>query len=149
MNMPSAFEQFHRAMIQLEKEWRSATERSGLRHAIGDVHHHVCAALPMIQDAAFSDDELERGVFDRIAPDDRVLAHEAYLSVVALGQLAERAREEQLASTSALGMFDCALWGMLGELEPFVSRADVGLARVLLEGESVEKVAAEIRADGR
>lgn len=147
--MPSAYDQLRRAITYLEKEWRSASERSGLRRAIADVHRHVGAFLPVMQAADFTEDELERSVFGRIGPEERVLAHEAFLSVVALGQLAQRARDEQLASTSALGMFDCALSSMLGELEPFVSRADLGLARVLLDGEPIEIVAKEIRADGR
>ena len=146
--MTSAFDQLHHAMLALETGWLSAFDRSGMRSTLADVRHHVCAALPMIQSCGFDDEELEDGVFDELDAGDCVLAHEAYLSVVALGQLLRRAREESLASPGAIGLTECASWSMLGELEPFVSRADRGLARVLLADEAVEDVAASILRDG-
>jgi len=73
-----------------------------------------------------------------------VLAHEAYLGVLALGQLVQHAREDNQAAEHAVDAAAVAIARMLDELEPFVSRADTGMRRTLLDGVPIEDVLADM-----
>jgi len=68
---------------------------------------------------------------------------EAYLSVVSLGQLLATAAEHRWCAPDVLAATDAALARLLDELAPYVSRADIALRRVLLDGEPLEQVLAE------
>jgi hypothetical protein len=138
-----AFDLFCAAMIELELEWTGELERSGLRWAFGDARHHLCHALFLLESAT-SDPALlvPNAAFELLADDTRVLAHEAYLGVLSLGQLMQQAREDELAVERAIDAAATAINRMLDELEPYVSRADTGLRRTLLDGVPIEDVLA-------
>jgi hypothetical protein len=76
-----------------------------------------------------------------------VLAHEAYLSVIALGQLLQH-DEERLAPTWAIESARGAVDRTLDTLAPFVSRADEGLRRVLLDNVPSEDALAAVSRGG-
>ncbi len=130
-----AFDLFCTAMIELELEWTDELERSGLSWAFGDARHHLCHALFLLESASG---------FEQLESDVRVLAHEAYLGVLSLGQLVQHAREDNQAAEHAIDAAAVAIARMLDELGPFVSRADTGLRRTLLDGVPIEDVLAQL-----
>jgi hypothetical protein len=138
-----AFDLFCTALIELDLEWTDELERSGLRWAFGDARHHLCHALFLLESVT-SDPALlvPNAAFELLADDTRVLAHEAYLGVLSLGQLVQHAREDAQAAEHAIDAANAAIARMLDELEPYVSRADSGLRRSLLDGVPIEDVLA-------
>jgi hypothetical protein len=124
---------FHDLMVQsvaLEGAWTCERERSGLHHALADVRHHVChalAALDGLEDAAAF-----------------VLVHEAYLSVINLGQLLRSAAAGAWAERSAIADLRARVDQLLDEFGPHATRADVGLRRCLLDDVPLERVIAEL-----
>jgi hypothetical protein len=133
----TAFDHLLEQMAALERAWTSDLERSGLRHTVGDVIHHVCAALADL-DEVWRPDAPPSSIYDEIDSELRVLAREAYLTVLALGQLLSRDDEPCRADPTTVACARAAVLDMLDELAPFVSRADDSLRRVRLDGEPFE-----------
>jgi len=131
--LSNAFDDLQRELLHLDRGWTCDRERASLRHAAGDIRHHVCAALAWLDDLP-----PETARYDLLDGEARVLAHEAFLSVLALGQLLLRAIEDRLANEVAIARVQCAVDRMLDVVAPFVSRADDALRRVLLEDVSIE-----------
>jgi hypothetical protein len=119
------------ALVRLEQAWTCEREVAGLRFAAADMRHHVCMAMACLGD--------EPPDFEGLAPDVSVHAHEAFLAVIAVGQLLLRAIEEQYADASAIAQAQVAVDKVLDRFTLFVSRADIALRRVLLEGATIEE----------
>ena len=136
----AALEDLMAELCELDRRWVCERERSGLHHAQGDIIHHVCSAATHVEALP-----PELAHYDQLSGEARVLAHEAYLSVLALGQLLLRAVEDQLADGIAIARTQVEVDEMLDMLTPLVSRADDGLRRVLLEGMSIETAVEGIR----
>ena len=128
-----AFDDLQHELVRLDASWTGEHERAGLRFAASDIRHHVCVALVCLEHVP---PEVAR--YDRLDVEGRILAHEAYLAVLALGQLLLRAIVDALADGVAIARAQCAVDRMLDTLSPFVSRADDALRRVLLEDVSIE-----------
>jgi hypothetical protein len=135
------------AFARLDLAWTHDLQRSGMRHAFGDARHHMCHAIFVLEDVTNDPARLiPHGAYDLLDGASSVLAHEAYLSVLALGQLLQHAREERMAAQVAIDAASAAVWRMLEELAPFVSRADGGLRRTLLDGVPLEDVLADLES---
>ncbi len=135
------------AFVRLDGAWTAELERSGMRHAFADARHHLCYAAVVLDDVTHDPDLLvPHGAYDLLDDAARVLAHEAHHSVLALGQMLLSAREDKLAERSALDEAEISVMRMLAELSPFVSLADLGLRRTLLEGVPLETVLADLGA---
>lgn len=132
-SLSNAFDDLLNELVRLDRSWICERERAGLRFAASDIRHHVCVALVRIDDLPAA---IAR--YDRLDAGGRILAHEAYLAVLALGQLLLRAVVDRLAENVAIARAQCAVEHMLDALSPFVSRADDALRRVLLEDVSIE-----------
>ena len=128
-----AFDDLQHELVRLDRGWTCDRERASLRHTASDIRHHVCMALTWL-------DELppEAARYDRLDGEARILAHEAFLAVLALGQLLLRAIVDKLANDVAIARAQCAVEHMLDVIAPFVSRADDALRRVLLEDVPIE-----------
>ncbi|MBA3501880.1 MAG: hypothetical protein M4D80_28175 [Myxococcota bacterium] len=131
--LSNAFDDLQHELVRLDAGWTCERERAGLRYTASDIRHHACAALVWLDELA---PEVAR--YERLDAEARILAHEAYLSVLALGQLLLRAIADGLADGVAIARAQCAVDHMLDSLSPFVSRADDALRRVLLEDVSIE-----------
>lgn len=131
--LSAAFDDLLHELVRLDHKWTSDRERAGLHFTQGDIIHHVCALI-----AAVDDLPPELAHHERLDGEARILAHEAYLSVLALGQLLLRAIEDNLAESLAVARAQCEVDAMLDMLAPLVSRADAALRRVLLENVSIE-----------
>ena len=136
-SLSHAFDDLLDELVRLDRSWVCERERAGLRFAASDIRHHVCVALVCLDDLPA---EIAR--YDRLDTEGRILAHEAYLAVLALGQLLLRAIVDKLADAAAIARAQCAVDHMLDALSPFVSRADDALRRVLLEDVSIEAAVA-------
>lgn len=131
--LSNAFDDLQHELVRLDMGWTCDRERASQRHTTSDIRHHVCAALAWLDDLP---PEVAR--YDRLDGEARILAHEAFLAVLALGQLLLRAIEDRLANEVAIARAQCAVEHMLDVLAPFVSRADDALRRVLLEDVPIE-----------
>ncbi len=132
-----------------ERAWTCNRERAGLRHAAGDVRHHVCAVIADLEEAArYAQPLRPHSMFEGLGDGTRVLAHEAFLSVLSLGQLVRRASEDRLAPVPDLELARLAISAMLDELCPYVSRSDDALRRVLLDHEPFEVALARVGRAG-
>ncbi len=140
MTLTEAFQQFTRDMIDLERNWSDDRELSGLRCALGDARHHLCHAFVVLEATEAGYDRLDQGA--------KILAHEAFLSVLGVGQLVVRATEDDLATGLGLERGTRGVEIMLDHLMPYVSRADAALRRTLLDGESIEDALAGVRGEG-
>ncbi len=144
--LSSAFDLLVTEFVHLDHAWTHEHSRSGLRHAFDDARHHLCHAIHLLDDVTHDPAHLvPHGAYDLLDGATIVLAHEAYLSMLALGQLVHTALEHRWAAVGALEVADAAVWHMLEELAPFVSRADGGLRRTLLEGVPIEVVLEDLR----
>src|SRR5438094_388958 len=94
------FHSFTRDLMELELGWTDELERSGVHHAIADARHHVAHAFVWLETDAASD----------VA---RVLAREAFLSALELGQIVQRAAEHNFASAHAIEHGDAGVTAML------------------------------------
>jgi hypothetical protein len=131
--LSTAFDDLQHELVRLDRGWTCNRERASLRYTAADIRHHVCAALAWLDDIP---PDVAR--YDRLDGEARILAHEAFLSVLALGQLLLRAIADKLANEVAIARAQCAVEHMLDVLAPLVSRADDALRRVLLEEVSIE-----------
>ena len=132
-----AFDDLVSALVALECEWTCDHERASLRYTAGDIRHHMCAALAFLEASPAT-------TYEGLNGESKILAHEAFLSVLALGQLLLRAIEEQLAPAVAIAQAQCAVDVVLDLFVPLVSRADEALRRVLLEDVSIEEALREV-----
>src|SRR5688572_17645887 len=112
-----SFDQLVYQIVALENAWTCDRERASLCHASADLRHHMCAALVRLDDNQF-------GSYETIDGEAKILAHEAFLSVLALGQLLVRAADDGLADERAIDNTRDAVDHTLDLLTPFVSRAD-------------------------
>ena len=128
-----AFDDLQRELIALDLAWTCERERASLRHAAADLRHHVCVALVALEDLP-----PDRAHYDRLSGEARILAHEAFLSVLALGQLLLRAIAERLAPDVPIARVQQEVERLLDLFAPFTSRADDALRRVLLEDVTLE-----------
>jgi hypothetical protein len=135
MTLTEAFQQFTRDLIELEREWTDERELSGLRCILGDARHHLCHAFVVLEGGPPYEDLDDRA---------QVLAREAYLSVLGVGQLLVRAREDLMATPCGLEQGAHGVHVMLDHLAPYVSRADVALRRTLLEEQPVDDALADL-----
>lgn len=131
-----AFDELVLALVRLEQAWTCEREVAALRFAAADMRHHVCMAMSFLGD--------EPPDFEVLAPDTSVHAHEAFLAVVAVGQLLLRAIEKDHANPSAIAQAQLAVDKLLDRFTLYVSRADIALRRVLLEGVSIEDSLQEV-----
>jgi len=129
-----AFQDLQDRLIELDRGWTCEESRAGLRFLWADVNHHVCGALAFIEDTA-EDRRLlaPHKAYEALDAASRVLAREAFLGVVALGQFLRRGSLERLAAPSELEAAERANASLLEELMPFVSRADGVLRALTLE----------------
>ena len=130
--LSTVFDDLIDRIVALEESWTCVRERSGLRHVFGDVRHHVCAAMSWIDPT--------RATFDAADDTTRLVVHEAFLAVIALGQLVRRAEDDGWAEPSAIDAARVAIDALLDELTPHVSRADTGMRDVLLDDVPLETV---------
>jgi hypothetical protein len=130
-----AFEELQERLIELDVAWKPGEERGGLRFLTGDLIHHVCMARSFLDGA---------DGYEHLDWTQRVLAREAFLSVIAFGQLVHNALEAKSVSADVLERARLAASGMLDALMPFVGRADAALRASLLEGKPFETVMAEM-----
>lgn len=141
--LEDAFDFFIHEIAGLQRAWTG--EQAALSWPLGDAIHHISHAIDRLDDVSHDPQVLVPHVAYEIMDDDvRVLAREAYLSVLSLGQLLRRAAEDRLAPGGALQGPELAVWRMLEELAPYVSRADGGLRRTLLDGVPIEIVLADM-----
>ncbi len=163
-----AFDDLMAGMIVLDRGWLDEMERSGMRRAAGEVRHHVCAAIaslvhePPVSRAGpppqMTPEDRERirasaareshRELPNLRPEAAVYAHEAYVAVLAFGQLLLRANNAELCDPVALETCHESVVAMLDALSPFIRAADDGVRRVLLEEEPVELVAERIGRAG-
>ena len=134
-----AFDDLVHELLVLDRVWTCEREHASLRHAAADLRHHLCAALVVLDHVPAA-----HARYDVLGAEQRVLAHEAYLSVLALGQLLLRAIADGLAPTVEIARVQCAVDQLLDLLTPLVCRADDALRRVLLEDVPITEALAEV-----
>jgi hypothetical protein len=127
----SAFDELLVQSVALENAWTDETERAGLVFTCADIRHHVCMATSVLHG---------KSSFDALDGEAKAYAHEAFLSVLALGQLLQR----DVAPADAIVCARVAVDRLLDVLTPYVSPADNGLRRVLLDGITIEQACAEV-----
>lgn len=113
-----AFEELKERLIELHVAWQPGEERGGLHFLMGDVVHHVCMARAFL-------DGVDR--YEELDWTQRMVAREAFLSVLSLRQLVHNAIEARSAPPDVLERASCGASGMLDALIPFVGRADAAL----------------------
>jgi hypothetical protein len=135
MKLEAAFDEMRDAILPLLRTWRGAWPEIHVPHT--DVVHHMCAAISF---------EVTEEPYACMPDEHRTLAREAFLAVLAFGQLLERALVEDRAPRALLEGAIVAVREVLDELSLHVSRADDAVRRVLLEGVSLDDAVAGIRA---
>ncbi len=141
--LSEAFDYLVHELADLAPAW--VGERAALQWPVGDACHHLAQALFRLEDVTRDPSLLApHAAYELMEDDLRVLAREAFLSVLAIGQLLHRALDDRLAPPGALEGPELAVWRMLEELTPYVSRADGGLRRTLLDGVPLEIVLADL-----
>jgi len=124
----------------------------------GAVRHHACLALSFLGCARVPRARLRVAARERerdsapLMPGARrnvidgatsTSVHEAYLAVLAFGQLLRGAAEDGLADVVAIETCRETVNGMLDALSPFIDLADNGLRRALLDDVPLEDVPIE------
>jgi len=132
--LSEAFDDLLAILLTLDRAWTCQPERAALRHAAGDVRHHICAVIWELGDLARHAEPLRPcSRLDTLGEGTRVLAHEGFLSVLSLGQLLRRALEDDLAPAPDVAVAQLAVSNLLDELTPYIAKADDLLRWVLLE----------------
>lgn len=134
--MDDLFHAFTRDLIELELCWTDERERSGAHYAVADARHHLAHAICDLEDASG---------YDTLSEGGRVLVREAFMSVLTIGQLVQRAIDERWGHLEALAHVHTGVRRTLDALTPYVSRADAALRRTQLDGIALETVLAEMR----
>lgn len=114
------------AAVPLLRSWDDRREAATLEYALSDARHHCCCA------AAFLDDLDAR--YDSLAEVEKLVAHEAYVSLVALAQQLRSAIEDNLPGREDIEGLLAATARALAILGPFSSRCDRSMAAIVLEG---------------
>ena len=133
------------AVDALREAWRRYPERVRIEHAL-----------------MLADERMGHALEERATDEADIAAHDAFVGIVALGQLLLGEREVRSADerepwderdTWRTGAGDTELehaWRMVGvvldALTPYVSKVDDALRRVLLEGEALEDALLRIGA---
>ncbi len=131
--LSAAFDDLVERIVALQDTWTCEREVSGFTYAFGDTRHHVCTAIAWLESRA------TRG-YDQADEAARLVAHEAFLAAMALGELIRRAEDNCWADPIAIDGARIAIDALLDELAPYVSRADAGLREVMLEDVPLETV---------
>lgn len=123
----------------LEQRWPVEHDRACLRRALFDLHKEVSTALVMLDGARATE------VDERTA----IRVREAFLATLVLAVLLQRlvARARGGRRGSRAHLTSCAAAAarrLLDALDPLIARTDAALRRVMLEGVSSERAAAEI-----
>jgi len=128
-----ARDQLAELYYELCRARRTGQLGSDIRNALSDVE----AAIERVDDHPAALGAEQSSLFDQIDNRARDLTHEAYVSVIALGQALRR---------STIGLDPCArdlcsaaVKILLDALGPYVSRADHALRRVLLDDVPLEE----------
>lgn len=122
----------------LEQRWPLEHDRACLRRALFDLHTEVSTALVMLDGAR---KEIDEHVTSRV--------REAFLATLVLAVLLQRlvTRTPRGRRASRAQLMACAAEAtrrLLDALDPLIARTDAALRRVMLEGVSSERAAAEI-----
>jgi hypothetical protein len=142
--LAGAFDTMVDAMIALDHAWTDERARAEVQDAARDVRHDLAAAIALLAAVPLrADRRRAHAAYDELRDEQRDLAREAYLSVLALGQLVQQAWQDSMAPPRALEQATAAVDGMLDALAPFVTRAETGVRRCLLDGEPLEDVLAQ------
>ena len=123
------------AVLPLLDAWEDRRDAIALDHALGDARHHCCAASSFVHDLERDSDWAPQEAYALMTDVDRLAVHEAYVSVIALGQLLQGCLDDGLPAASVTRNALAALGRLLDTLGPFVSRPDLALRRVILDGE--------------
>ena len=124
------FADFLSTLVAHSQSLASDVARARLECLAADAMHHMCVALPTLTR------------FVRATGVERVLAHEAYLSVLQILIAAASAGTRESTALQA------AARTLLDALTPFVSRADTGLRAALLEGYTTSSQSSLRRRNG-
>lgn len=132
--LEATFDDMRDAIAPLLRAWRGAWTEIHLPHT--DVVHHMCTAITR---------EIAEEPYACMPDEHREIARDAFLTVLAFGQLLQRGLVEELAPRALLEDAIAAVRAVLDELSLHVSRADDAVRRVLLEGVSLDDAVAGIR----
>lgn len=117
-------------LFALGREWQG--NDADISFPTRDLVHHVSHAL------------LIEHEFEQADHGDRVLAHEAFLSVISMAQVLERAHDEQLAPPAMLERTRQLVVELLDAMTPHVSRADAGVRATIVDGVPFDEVVAAL-----
>ena len=104
-----ALDELTQPMIALERAWTATFGREGLGYAFRDAIHHVCVALTRLDHYASDDAHAPHSALHAMDEPARMLAHEAYLAVIALGLELKRAATD---SAAPRGIVAAAKWAV-------------------------------------
>jgi hypothetical protein len=119
-------------MLSVQRAWAHQREVSGLWHAVGDARHHCCCAAAFLVDFERDNTWRPGDVHDLLSDVDRMVAHEAYVSVTALGPMLRSAIEDHLPGAPEIERALLAVGALLDTLEPFASADDRALRAIVL-----------------
>ena len=122
-SLVSAFRAMQHAMVDLDRAWTNALDRSGMHAIWGDVIHHACAAMTAV-DATYED-------LDGV---QQLLASEAFLSGLVLWHVVARGVEQRSASPRVLAAAANAIDHLLDVLAPCVSDSNRALRAAFDDG---------------
>ena len=126
MHQPSIVESaFTGVMLELARLRRTDFELPGLRRQVSAVDVSLGALCDAIENVADH-------------PDIAQLAHQAFLAVLALGQMLEGTDSEDRRTHDTLAITRDVIAELLDTLEPYVGHADRELRHVLFGGEPLE-----------
>lgn len=95
------------------------------------MRHYLSEAIERLDDIAAGDALRPHALLEILDDELGILAHDTFISVLALGQLLRHPTEDDdTIKRSTIELAERSVWALLDELTPFVSRADDGLRRV-------------------
>ena len=121
-----AFSDLRVEVAALESAWACERKRPVLREAFGELRERLEAVLPLLDPIEIDDQASAR-------------AHEAHRSTVAFGLLMRQAIRLDFAPRFALAATGSAVAALLDALNPYVTRKDDAIRRVLLEDETIDR----------
>jgi hypothetical protein len=140
----TSYDRFVRDLARLEKARCCDCELTGLAFFIGDAIHHLCTVLGELADLERPDMQEPESMLGAQTESTAVLTREAFLAVLAIGQLLRQ--EEGMAFTKPKEMIEghAAVARMLDALSPYVSRGELDLRRIVIDGVEPEVIDLEI-----
>jgi hypothetical protein len=138
------YESFVREMAKLDKARLCDCELPGLAFFIGDAVHHLCAVLGDLEKIERGAPQQPHAAFAAITDVQAMLAREAYLSVLAIGQALRREDGMAFTNPTALVRGQTAVGCMLDALAPYVSKSETHLRRIVLDGVDPEVILDEV-----